>query len=73
MEEAATAGGKTATAVVGLVSVGRDIYDGFFHLLRFGFGHLGETLPLGGHDLAVAITDHLLLLLQRMKICYTEY
>ena len=64
--EATTALGAP-NAVDGPVSVGGDIYNGFFHFLGFGLGHLGEALALGGDDLPVAVTDHLLLLLEEKK------
>ena len=41
------------------------IYDGLLHLLGLLLGDLGEPLALGGDDLAVAVADQLLVILNR--------
>ena len=38
-------------------------YDGLLHLLRLGLGDLREALPLRRDDLAVAVANHLLVIL----------
>ena len=44
-----------------------DIYDRLLHLLGFLLGDLAEPLALGAHYLALAITDELLVILNREK------
>ena len=48
--------------------VGAGTYDGLLHLLRLRLGDLREALPLRRDDLAVAVANHLLVILRREGI-----
>ncbi len=49
------------------------IYDRLLHLLRLRLGHLSEPLALGAHDLAIAVSDQLLVVLKIKTHCNINF